>query len=92
MEVDHLLPEHLLANATGFSQARQQPGRSDEFAINSFADWMPSCKPCNGKKSGLVFDPSLLVQIILQIAAQRTHKAAELAAKAVSDAQLAKAL
>lgn len=92
MEVDHVLPEHLLMNSIRFAEARQQLGRSDGFAINSFANWMPSCKPCNGKKSGIIFEPSLLIQIVLQIAADRAPKAAQIAAKAVSDAQLAKAL
>lgn len=92
MEVDHILPEHLLKNPIGFSTTRRQLGRSDSFEINSFENWMPSCKPCNGKKSGIIFDPSLLVQICLQIAASKAIKAAQIAARSVTDAQLAKAL
>jgi hypothetical protein len=92
MQVDHVIPESLLCDSDALNAALASLGRTAEFNLNSFANWMPSCVPCNIKKSDAVFDPSLLVQTSLQQAARLADRAAALASEVVSNQQVSKLL
>ena len=78
MEVDHVLPEHLLATPSLFDAAKSALGLPASFHLNSFENWMPACGSCNGKKSALQFEPSLLIQVELQHLAEKADKARRL--------------
>src|SRR5688572_21907761 len=70
MEVDHIIPESLLEDPDRLAEILTWLGRPEGFSLNSFANWMPACRPCNGKKADLIFEPTPLVQVLLQRAAE----------------------
>ncbi len=92
MQVDHLIPESLLLDPVALAGALALLGRPTDFDLNSFANWMPACVPCNMQKSDAVFDPSLLIQNSLQQAARLANRAAKLASDVVSNQQVSRLL
>jgi hypothetical protein len=92
MEVDHIIPESLLERPDRLIAALNALGLPSNFDINSFANWLPACGPCNRVKTDIVFEPSLIVKITLQKVAAKAAAAEKLAAETVSDRKIAKAL
>lgn len=92
MEVDHVIPESLLETPEQLRKVIECLGRPKDFDLNSYSNWLPACRPCNGKKLATVFDPSLLIQIALQRAAERSPKAVELERGTVNRRTVMKAL
>lgn len=92
MEVDHVIPESLLDKPEELREVIESLGRSKSFDVNSYANWMPACRPCNGKKLATVFDPSPLIQLVLQRAAERTSIAEKLEQQTVSQKAVMRAL
>lgn len=74
-EVEHVIPEILLNDPARLAQVLAELGLPPDFEINSYANWLPSCGPCNRRKADQVFQPSLLLQGALQRAAERSAKA-----------------
>jgi hypothetical protein len=92
MQVDHVVPECLLAEPPKLAAVLCALGLPSNFRINSFANWLPACGPCNGTKSDMVFVPSPIVQVLLQRTASKAANAERLAAKTVSERKIANAL
>lgn len=92
MAVDHVLPEHLLATPSLLDAAKSALGLPTSFNLNSFENWMPACGSCNGKKSALQFEPSLLIQVELQHLAKTADKARRLCDEVVSTRRVSIAL
>lgn len=92
MTVDHVLPEHLLTTPSLLDGAKLALGLPASFDLNSFENWMPACTSCNSKKSGLQFEPSLLIQVQLQHLAKTADKARRLCNEVVSSRQVSLAL
>jgi len=92
MAVDHVLPERLLATPSLFDATRSTLGLPASFELNSFENWMPTCAPCNGKKSALLFKPSPLILVELQQLAEKADRAREICAELVSTRQVSIAL
>lgn len=92
MEVDHVIPESLLKKPTELQAALNAYGLPADFDLNSFANWLPACSPCNGTKNDLVFEPTPIVQVHLQRAIARAADAQALAAETVSERKIANAL
>lgn len=92
MEVDHVIPESLQNTPDRLRDVLLALGRPSSFDLNSYENWLPACRPCNGRKRETVFDPSLLVQLHLQRAAGRAEKARVLENKTISRRELADAL
>lgn len=92
MEVDHILPESLVGKPNELQAALNAFGLPSDFDINSFANWLPACRPCNGTKKDLVFKPISIIQVQLQHAIAKAPAAKELAAKTVSQRKIACAL
>ena len=92
MEIDHVIPEFLAADRTRLDQVIADLGLPLDFDINSYENWLPSCRKCNRQKSNLVFEPSLLLQRHLQVAAKKAAKARELEHKAVTELALSRAI
>ena len=90
MEVDHVIPEALLDDPPKLAEVLAGFGLSPGFDLQSFANWMPACGPCNSRKRSRVFDPTPRIQLELQIAAEKAPKAAALAAEVVSSQKLTK--
>lgn len=90
-EVDHVIPETLIGNdelATVLSELGLPP----DFAINSFGNWMPAHRRCNGEKSDTVFRPSPIIQLKLQSAMDRADRAAALYDEYLSDRKISRAI
>jgi 5-methylcytosine-specific restriction endonuclease McrA len=92
MVVDHVLPEHLLDNPSLLHTAKSNLGLSASFDLNSFENWMPACSSCNGTKSSVQFEPTPLVQVLLQKLAKKADEARRLCAEVVSNRQVSVAL
>jgi hypothetical protein len=92
MEVDHIIPESLLKEPEKLANVLKLLGRPADFKVNSYANWLPACRSCNGKKRAKVFDPAPIVLILLQNAAEKADRAEKIAARTVADAELYEAL
>ena len=88
MHVDHIIPEELEAKPSELAQVLIKLGRPPTFAVNGPANWMPSCGPCNLRKGSMAFDTSLEVQVLLQLAQERSPKVQEAIDETVSDRRL----
>jgi 5-methylcytosine-specific restriction endonuclease McrA len=88
MEVDHVIPEALLDDPPKLAAVLAAYALPGNFDLQSFANWMPACGPCNNRKRSRVFDPTPRVQLELRIAAEKAPKAAALAAEVVSSQRL----
>ncbi len=58
LEIDHILPESLLGNSDKLERTKLEYGLDSEFDINSYYNWIPSCKSCNKRKSNRPFSES----------------------------------
>jgi 5-methylcytosine-specific restriction endonuclease McrA len=92
MEVDHVIPEALLNAPEKLDEVLRAFGLPPGFDLNCYANWMPACRPCNGKKLAMVFKPTPLIQLFLQTAAEKATEAAAMAAKTVADREINEAL
>ncbi len=92
MQVDHVIPEHLLDKPENLAGILNAFGLSEDFDLNSYANWLPACGPCNNRKRGMKFNPTPLIQVELQIAAEKADKAAALASETVSTQKVSRAL
>jgi 5-methylcytosine-specific restriction endonuclease McrA len=91
MEVDHIIPEMLLEDPTKLTTVLDTYGLPADFNLQSFANWLPACGPCNNRKRSRVFNPTPRIQLELQIAASKASQAAELAESRVNAQSISKA-
>ena len=91
MQVDHVVPESLIGTQE-LESVKTQLNLLSDFDINGFENWLPACAPCNRRKSNVVFKPSLLIQLQLQMLQNKKAEAEDVVAKAVSRRQLSLAL
>lgn len=92
MEIDHVIPESLLGIPNVLRSALETLGRPADFDLNSFANWLPICRPCNLLKLARVFEPSLLVQLLLQRAADKAQEAHDISEREIVRSQITRAL
>jgi hypothetical protein len=92
LEVDHILPESLESEPDRLADVLQEFGLPENFSLNSFANWMPACRRCNGKKSDLVFKATPIIQLMLQRAIEKAPKAEALARETIGRVKITKAL
>lgn len=92
MEIDHVIPESLASDRSRFEQVIAALGLPVDFDVNSYENWLPSCRRCNSQKSSLIFEPSLLLQRHLQVAAAKAEKAREVEREAVTRQALSRAI
>lgn len=91
MEVDHVIPKALRDEPDRLAEVLALFGLPEDFNLESFENWLPSCRTCNNRKRDLVFQPTPRVQVNLQVAGKRASEAAALAAAWVSDRAVSKA-
>ncbi len=91
MQVDHIIPEALLEDPDQLLIALTTFGLPKDFDLQSFANWLPACGPCNNKKRARVFRLTPIIQTVLDIAAEKAARAKELASRVDSDRAVAKA-
>ncbi len=92
MEIDHVIPEFLAADRVRLDHVIADLGLPSNFDVNSYENWLPSCRKCNGQKRDMIFKPSLLLQRHLQVAAKKAAKARELEQEAVTKIALGRAI
>ena len=71
LEVDHVIPESLKNKADRLTEVLKLFACPPDFNVNSFENWLPACRPCNGKKLDMEWRPSPLIQMHLQRAAAK---------------------
>lgn len=91
MEVDHVIPETLLKDPTRLTTILANYGLPADFDLQSFANWLPACRPCNNQKRSRVFNATPLIQLQLQTAEEKAPKAAKLAVELVNTQKAARA-
>lgn len=92
MEVDHVIPEFLRDAPERLAEVKASLGRPADFSIDSYENWLPACRKCNGRKLAIVFEPSPIIQIELQRAAAKADRARKIEQKAISDKQIDEAM
>ncbi|WP_339492913.1 HNH endonuclease [Pseudomonas sp. EA_15y_Pfl2_R67] len=92
MEVDHVIPESLIEKPKELQTTLNAFGLPSNFDLNSFANWLPACRPCNGTKNDLVFEPTPIIQVRLQRAIAKAADAQALAAETISKRKITNAL
>ena len=92
MQVDHIIPEQLLGDPKRLKEVLERFGLLNDFDLNSYENWLPSCGPCNQSKGTKLFNPAPNIEFVLKRAAGKAGTARKLEAKAVSDAKLAQAI
>lgn len=92
MTVDHVIPEHLIANPSLLDSTKSTLGLPASFELNSFENWMPACGSCNEKKAAIQFHPSLLIQVILQRLGEKAEEARRLCDEIVTSRKVSTAL
>lgn len=91
MEVDHVVPESLLGKPGLLAQSLESLGLPPSFDLNSFANWLPVCRPCQLNKLQIVFEPTPLIQLQLQKLRSKAEQAEKAAQKSVKDKSVSKA-
>lgn len=91
MEVDHVIPESLLGDRDRLSEVLRDFGLPSEFNLNSFANWLPACRPCQLEKLQSIFAPSPIIQRQLQKAQDKAQMTADAAASQVSTRTISRA-
>ncbi|WP_281023607.1 HNH endonuclease signature motif containing protein [Minwuia sp. IMCC4030] len=92
MHVDHIIPEALLDDKEELERVVLELGLPEDFEVNSYENWMPSCAGCNLKKGQIVFKKSLMVQTIIQIAAEKAKLARTFENEAISNYKLSRSI
>jgi len=80
LEIDHLIPEALLADESGLFAVLRRYDLPEDFDLNGDQNLVPSCNACNGKKSNLLINPNQIA-IYLALTQARAGKVAELRKK-----------
>jgi 5-methylcytosine-specific restriction endonuclease McrA len=80
MRIDHVLPRSLKGDPERLSMVLKEYGLPDDFKLDSFENWLPTCDPCNSLKYK---DPFRLTPIIQRHIDRARAKAGE--AKALAD-------
>lgn len=92
MQVDHILPESLLAEPSKLVTTLAALGLPANFDLNSYENWLPACATCNNQKRARVFDPAPIVMVQLQKAKDGAAKCRILEDQAVRNVDVAKSL
>lgn len=92
MEVDHVLPERLGGEPERLSEALRTYSLPTTFELNSYENWLPSCRRCNAVKSDTEFMPSPIVQVQLQQAISKAPRCRALEVQSVTRREVSKAL
>lgn len=92
MRVDHVIPRTLKAEPERLSAILKDYGLPVDFNLDSFANWLPACDPCNSKKYKHPFRPTLLFQRYIDQAVAKAPEAEALADQVVTNQRVARAL
>lgn len=91
-QVDHVIPEHLADQPEELQSVMTSYALPDNFDLNGFENWLPSCASCNNQKRGAVFKALPICAVQLQKASDKAVKARELATETRSKQQVSRAI
>jgi hypothetical protein len=92
MQVDHILPESLLADPILLAKVLKTFGLPAAFDLNSYENWLPACAGCNRAKSNTIFEPTPIVQIHLQNARAKSSEVRAQALQAIGSRKISSAI
>lgn len=91
-QVDHVIPEHLAECQGELLSVINSYGLPDDFDLNSFENWLPSCALCNNKKRGTIFEALPIFAAELKKAFDKADRARALEAETRSKQQVSRAI
>lgn len=92
MRIDHVIPRSLKGNRERLSMVLKEYGLSDNFDLDSFENWLPTCDPCNSAKYKEPFRPTPIIQRYIDRARAKAVEAEALAKGIVKNQAISKAL
>lgn len=92
MQIDHVIPQALLDEPDLLAKVLAELGRPADFDVNSYENMLPACGPCNSAKSDIIWESSPRIQLHLQKAKAKAADVEALAAKTISQRDIASAL
>jgi 5-methylcytosine-specific restriction endonuclease McrA len=92
MCVDHILPDSLSAEPNRLAQCLRDFGLPESFNLNSFENWLPACRRCNGQKSSKPLRATPIIQIQIDRASSRAALVREHIARSASNQEISKAM
>lgn len=92
MRVDHVLPRSLKDDRERLSMVLKEYGLPDDFDVDSFENWLPTCDPCNSAKYKEPFRPTPIIQRYIDRARAKAPEAKALAERVVTNQAISKAL
>lgn len=92
LQIDHIVPEHLLEKPDILAGMLKELGLPSDFDLNSYENWLPACGPCNGQKRGRVFKPVPIHLASLDRAKAGADRCRQIEEAAIRKADVAKAL
>jgi hypothetical protein len=92
MEVDHILPESLLKDRSALDKALAAFGLQSDFDLNSFENWLPAHRRCNGIKREHIFRPTPIIQVWIDRARDKAGTAREACDTAATQRQIGRAI
>lgn len=92
MQVDHIVPESLLSEPEALERVLKRLGLPSDFEVNDYGNWLPAHPHCNNFKRATPFEPSPLIQMLLQKTKEKAERVAELAQRTISNRRIMLAL
>lgn len=92
MRVDHVLPRSLKDDPERLSAILKDYGLPDDFNLDSFENWLPTCDPCNSAKYKDPFRPTPIIQRYIDRARAKAAETKALAERIVTNQAISKAL
>ncbi|NKL25405.1 hypothetical protein GFL92_01040 [Rhizobium leguminosarum bv. viciae] len=92
MAIDHIIPESLATNSQRLHEVLTKFGLGDDFELNSYENWLPSCGACNRAKRNRVFECTPIIQEQLDRAREKAQEARDFADQSLSERQTARLL
>jgi len=92
MRVDHVIPRSLKDNPGRLSAILRDYELPEDFNLDSFENWLPTCDPCNSAKYKEPFRPTPIIQRYIDRARAKAAEAKAVAERVVTDQAISKAL
>lgn len=92
MRIDHILPRSLRDDPERLSVVLKEYGLPDDFELDSFENWLPTCDPCNSAKYKEPFRATPIIQRYVDRARAKAAGTKALAEQIVTNQALSKAL
>ncbi|MCS3445016.1 MULTISPECIES: hypothetical protein [Bradyrhizobium] len=92
MRIDHVLPRTLKDDPEQLATVLKDYGLPDDFDLDSFENWLPTCDPCNSAKYKDAFRPTPIILRYIDRARAKATETKALAERIVTNQAISKAL